>query len=135
MKTKKVFLKQIRPHKNGFRIGRHLVKLGVAQEFELNEKELKELDMDGPKAWIKKVSKKEMDAVPRSNQENKERMGLINSFGDRVELTGEETIKELKDIKNELAMFDALVETCKEKEIEVSDDDTVSTLEQKLSEV
>jgi len=135
MKTKKVFLKQIRPHKNGFRIGRHLVKLGVAQEFELNEKELKELDMDGPKAWIKKVSKKEMDVVPRSNQENKERMGLINSFGDRVELTGEETIKELKDIKNELAMFDALVETCKEKEIEVSDDDTVSTLEQKLSEV
>ena len=41
----KVLLKQKRVHPVGFRLGRHLVVPGPAKEFELDEKEQKELEL------------------------------------------------------------------------------------------
>ena len=133
-KLTKVFLKQKRPHKTGFRLGKHLVKMGVAQEFELSEKEVKELESEGPKAWLKVVTQKEMDAAPKSNKENKELQDLKKSLNGRIELKGDESIEELKDLRDEVDMFDALVESCKEKGLEVLDEDTVESLEEKLAE-
>ena len=71
IKEKKVLIKQIRVHQKGFRLGRHVVLAGIAQEFMLNEKEQKELKSSGPSSWIKEVSVKEMKAMPKSNKENK----------------------------------------------------------------
>lgn len=133
-KMKKVFLKQKRPHKNGFRLGRHVIPLGAAREYELNEAEQAELEMAGPQAWLKVVTKKEMENAPKSNKENKEIQELKKVLKDRVELKGDETKEELLKLKEEVEMFDALVETCKEKGIEVSGEESVEELEALLAE-
>lgn len=97
---KKVFLKQIRPHKKGFRLGRHLVKGGAAQEFYLDEKEEKELETAGPKHWIKEVSEKEMDVAPTSNKENRERMGIIKYLKENnIAFEKEMSLEELRELK------------------------------------
>lgn len=51
-KEKKVSIKLKRKHSAGqMRLGRHMVKR-IAQNFELNESELKELEGKGPKHWF-----------------------------------------------------------------------------------
>lgn len=130
----KVFLKLKRPHKVGFRLGRHVIKMGAAKEYVLNEKEHEELQTTGPQAWIKVVSKKEMDAAPKSNAENKEMQAIKKELKDRVELKGDESLEELKALLEEVKMFDALVETCKEKGIEVSGEESVEELEALITE-
>ena len=132
-KMTKVFLKQKRPHKKGFRLGRHLVKLGAAQEFELNEKEAAELKTAGPQAWVKVITKKEMDALPKSNAENKAIQDLKKFFVEKeVELKGDESIEELTFMKEEVEMKIALVEAVEEKGAELSGEESVEELEAML---
>lgn len=51
-------LKLSRPHpKKSFRLGKHIIT-HIESVFELNEKELIELESKGCKAWIKVIAKK-----------------------------------------------------------------------------
>jgi len=128
-KMKKVFLKQKRAHAAGFRLGRHLITLGAAKEYELNEAELKELKGKGPQAWIKEVTQAQLDAMPSSNKENKEMQDLKKKLVDRVELNGEESLEDLKAIVEDVEMYDALVLAAKEKGLEVSGEESIEDLE------
>lgn len=95
--SKKVFLKQLRPHEKGFRLGRHIVTAGVPKEYTLNEKEIYELKGKGPQYWLKEVSKKEMDAMPKSNAENKKILLLKKQLAEKeIVISGEESLEELE---------------------------------------
>lgn len=96
---KRVFLKQIKAHVKGYRLGRHLVMGGAPQEFYLNEAEEKELNTAGPQHWIKEVSEKEVNAAPMSNRENAERMQTIKSLKTKgISFKAEMTNEELKEL-------------------------------------
>lgn len=129
-KTVKKYLKLKRPHQTGFRLGKHLITMGAAKEFKLDDKEVKELKGKGPQHWIKEISKKEMEAKPKSNSENKEMQDLKKELVELgVELKGDESIEELKSVKDEAMMMKELIKICKEKEIELTGEETVEELE------
>ena len=132
-KLSKVFLKLKRAHKTGFRLGRHIVKLGAAQEYELNEKEMKELQTAGPKAWIKVLSQEEMDAMPKSNAENRKMQALKKELEEMgVELSGKESFAELEEIKNVEEMIVALRKSLDEKGVQYTGKESVEELEEML---
>jgi len=132
-KLTKVFLKQKRAHKKGFRLGRHLVKLGPAKEYELNESEVSELKTAGPQAWLKVITQKEMDAIPKTNAENKKIQDLKKFLVEKeVKLEGDESLEELTYLKEEVEMKVALIAAVKEKGVELSGEESVEQLEEML---
>ena len=130
VKPVKFFLKQKRAHPKGFRLGRHLIPMGPAKEYELDGAEQKELETIGPKAWLKKVTKEEMEAAPKSNKENKDIQTLKKFFIEKeVALSGEESLEDLKELKDTVEMVIALRAKLDEKEISYEADATVEELE------
>lgn len=135
LEDKEVFLKLQRPHQKGFRLGRHVITMGVAKPFTLNHKEQMELEGKGPKSWLKVVSEKQMASAPTSNAQNREMQEIKKQLDNRVDLQGDESLEDLKAMLEEVQMFDGLVEMCKEKGVEVLEEDTVESLEVKLEEL
>ena len=130
---KKVFLKQKRPHKIGFRLGRHLITLGPAKEYILNHKEQKELEGAGPKAWIQVVTQKQMDAAPKSNAENKKIQLLKKELLEMgVELKGDESLSDLEEIKEVEKMIAALRKALDDKGVQYTGKESVEELEEML---
>ena len=129
------FLKARKPHKTGFRLGRHIISAGPAKSFLLNEAEVKELSGKGPQHWIKEVSAEGMANAPKSNEENKERQDVIKKlralgFSGEVE---DISLSDLKDGVDELEMRAHLKSEILDLSPEHDIDDSMSTEDLELT--
>jgi len=130
-----VLLKLKRPHKTGFRLGRHLISLGAAKYYSLNEKEQKEFKTVGPQHWLKEVTEAQMLAAPKSNKENKEIQDLKKYFVEKdYELAGDETLEQLLEGKVNIEMHEAVMAQLDQKQVEYDADAPLEDLEALLEE-
>lgn len=132
-KSKKVLLKQRKAHSIGFRLGRHLIVPGPVKEYELNEKELKELKGDGPQAWLKVVTKAELEAMPKSNSQNQKMQEAKNKLKDLgFDDTSELSLSDMEKLIEEAELKAGLIEILEEKGESPTGEESIQELEELL---